>query len=250
MKLLPNETITEAYQRIAFGGISETAKTDVDPDVRNKYNIDKLAKAFNSLDKVDPTSPTWKKVEAAMDKMPPEALKLIVDGKIKFLMWSAITILKYKHKIKYAPGMNEALDGKELDLAKAKKALKDAMKDKVSSSVIAKLRKDVDDLSEAQNCDDEDEDLNENPEDGYDDDEDEDDIDEAKIKKVVRGGKIVKKVDCKPGFKAQDGKCVKISAKEKISRSKGAKKGAKKKKGKSAQIAKKALRSKKKGKNL
>jgi len=96
-------------------------------------------------------------------------------------------------------------------------------------------------MTEAANCCDDE---------GEETDDDEDELDEVARKKVVRGGKIVKKVVCKPGFKFDGKKCTKISAKEKLNRSKGSKRGAKKKKGKSAQIAKKALRSKKKGKNL
>ena len=68
-----------------------------------------------------------------------------------------------------------------------------------------------------------------------------------KIKRVVRGGKKVKKKICKPGYKSDDdGKCVKMSSQEKKSRSKGAKKGAKKKKGQKASIARKRAKSMKK----
>ena len=54
-----------------------------------------------------------------------------------------------------------------------------------------------------------------------------------KIKKVVRGGKVVKKVDCPPGKKAKDGKCVVQTGQEKMARIKAAKKAAKSRKGKS-----------------
>jgi len=48
------------------------------------------------------------------------------------------------------------------------------------------------------------------------------------FKTVIRGGKKVKKLVCRKGFKAQHGKCVKMSAAEKIARAKAAKKAAKK----------------------
>jgi len=58
-------------------------------------------------------------------------------------------------------------------------------------------------------------------------------VDEKEIKKVVRGGKIIKKVKCKAGFKAKGKKCVKIKAKERINKKKGARKMVRSKKGKS-----------------
>jgi len=58
-------------------------------------------------------------------------------------------------------------------------------------------------------------------------------LDEKKMKKVVRGNKIVKKLICKDGFKAQGKKCVKIKAAERINKKKGAKKMVRSKKGKS-----------------
>ncbi len=44
-------------------------------------------------------------------------------------------------------------------------------------------------------------------------------ITEVKIRKVIRGGKIVKKVFCPPGFKAVKKRCVKMSATERRKRS-------------------------------
>ena len=72
-----------------------------------------------------------------------------------------------------------------------------------------------------------------------------------KIKKVVRGGKVVKKVDCPPGKKAKDGKCVVMTGQEKMAKKKAAKKAAKTKKGKSqAGAIKKRKLSMKKSKKL
>ena len=59
------------------------------------------------------------------------------------------------------------------------------------------------------------------------------DLDEAIKKRVVRKGKIVRKLICKPGFKAMGGKkCVKIAASERRLRAKMAKRAAKKRRSK------------------
>ena len=68
-------------------------------------------------------------------------------------------------------------------------------------------------------------------------------ITEVKRKKVVRGGKIMKKVVCPDGKKNVGGKCVRMRNVEKLKRSKTAKKAAKKKKGKLAAIQRKRARS-------
>jgi len=80
---------------------------------------------------------------------------------------------------------------------------------------------------------------------------DDDDLDEKKIKKVVRGNKIVKKVVCKDGFKAKGKKCVKIKAAERINKKKGSRKMVRSKKGKSLNLAnKKRAKSMKKANRL
>ena len=65
---------------------------------------------------------------------------------------------------------------------------------------------------------------------------------EKVIKKVIRGGKIKKKTFCKPGQKAQDGRCVTMRGAEKLSRKIATKKSGKKRAAKS-QVA--ALRKRK-----
>lgn len=71
-------------------------------------------------------------------------------------------------------------------------------------------------------------------------------ITEVQRKKVVRGGKIVKKIVCPEGKKNVGGKCVRMRNIEKLKRSKTAKKAAKKKKGKLGAIQRKRARSMKK----
>lgn len=54
-------------------------------------------------------------------------------------------------------------------------------------------------------------------------------ITEARYKTVYRNGKKVRKLDCPKGKKAKDGRCVRMSSKEKRRRSKAAKKAHRKK---------------------
>ena len=73
-------------------------------------------------------------------------------------------------------------------------------------------------------------------------------LDEAKKKKVIRKGKLVKKTFCPPGRKAKKGKCVTMKATEKAKKKRGAKKGAIKRKGKFGKIKKKRAKAMKKRK--
>ena len=66
---------------------------------------------------------------------------------------------------------------------------------------------------------------------------------EAQRKRVVRGGKVQTKSVCPSGFKAVDGKCVRMSPDELRARSKASKKTARKLKSKRGQIARKKAKS-------
>jgi len=63
------------------------------------------------------------------------------------------------------------------------------------------------------------------------------DVSEVNYKKVVRGGKVVKKVQCRPGYRFDGNSCVKMSSQELRLRGKAAKKAAKHRKGKKSQIS-------------
>lgn len=71
----------------------------------------------------------------------------------------------------------------------------------------------------------------------------EEELNEIKKKRVVRGGKIIRRVFCKPGFKAMGSRCVKMAAKERRLRKKVAKRSARKRKAKSATIQRHRARS-------
>jgi hypothetical protein len=73
-----------------------------------------------------------------------------------------------------------------------------------------------------------------------------DELDEARTERVVRGGKKVRKLKRKPGYKVKNGRYVKISSSEKRKRSRGAKKGARKRKSQKSSIERKRKRSMKK----
>lgn len=74
-------------------------------------------------------------------------------------------------------------------------------------------------------------------------DSDSEQLEEVKKERVVRGGKRVRKVKCKQGYKAVNGKCVRMSSSEKRVRSKAAKRSAKKKKSKKTQTERKRQKS-------
>lgn len=74
---------------------------------------------------------------------------------------------------------------------------------------------------------------------------------EQKIKRVVRKGRVTKKLFCKPGFKAQGGKCVPMSSKEKAIRKRAAvKSGRKRKQQSQAQANRSRKRSLSKRRNI
>lgn len=74
-------------------------------------------------------------------------------------------------------------------------------------------------------------------------DSDTEQLEEVKRERVVRGGKRIRKVKCKQGYKAVNGKCVRMSASERRVRSRAAKRSAKKKKTKKSQIERKRQKS-------
>jgi len=74
----------------------------------------------------------------------------------------------------------------------------------------------------------------------------EDIVGEMQRKKVIRKGKLVKKLFCKPGKKALGNKCVVMKATEKVKRKRMAKKGAIKRKAKMGKILKKRAKAMKK----
>ena len=75
-----------------------------------------------------------------------------------------------------------------------------------------------------------------------------DDLNEARKKKVIRKGKLIKKTFCKKGQKAKGGKCVPMKSKERSRRKMKAKKGAIKRKAKATRIKKKRAKAMRKRK--
>ena len=62
--------------------------------------LKQLQKAYGGINKIDPSSPTYKKMEALIDSMSKDQLKGLAFAKIKFLSMLAATKLRYKHDIK------------------------------------------------------------------------------------------------------------------------------------------------------
>lgn len=71
-------------------------------------------------------------------------------------------------------------------------------------------------------------------------------LDEIAKKRVVRGGKIIRKIPPKKGYKVVNGRYVKMSASEMRVRSKAAKRGARKSRSKKASTVRKRKKSMKK----
>ena len=71
-------------------------------------------------------------------------------------------------------------------------------------------------------------------------------MDEARRKKVIRKGKLKKKLFCPPGQKAKGGRCVTMKSTERSRRRIKAKKGAIKRKAKFGKILKKRAKAMKK----
>ena len=62
--------------------------------------LEMLRKAYGSVNKIDPSSPTYKKMEKMIDGMSQDHLKGLAFAKIKFLSMLAATKLRYKHNVK------------------------------------------------------------------------------------------------------------------------------------------------------
>ena len=77
-----------------------------------------------------------------------------------------------------------------------------------------------------------------------------DELVEARKKKVIRKGKLIKKTFCHKGQKAKGGRCVTMKSKERVKRKMKAKKGAIKRKAKSTRIKKKRAKSMRKRKSF
>ncbi len=77
-----------------------------------------------------------------------------------------------------------------------------------------------------------------------------DEVTEAVRKKVIRKGKVKKKLFCKPGQKAKGGRCVTMKSKERTRRKLKAKKGAIKRKGKMGRIKRKRAKAMRKRKGM
>lgn len=83
----------------------------------------------------------------------------------------------------------------------------------------------------------------------YEDEEDidenltEEELNELAKRRVVRGGKIIRRIFCKPGYKPMNNRCVRMAAAERRVRKKAAKKSARKRRSKTASINRHRARS-------
>ena len=72
-------------------------KKDVEIEEGAKFSasqINKLKSEYSKLQKINPESPAYKKMKAALGKMSKEQLKQIKDAKIKFMQFTASELLR------------------------------------------------------------------------------------------------------------------------------------------------------------
>lgn len=60
----------------------------------SKEQIDKLKTEYEKVNRIDPSSQTYKRLVATLDKMDQETLKQIADAKIKFVSRLALNRVK------------------------------------------------------------------------------------------------------------------------------------------------------------
>ncbi len=60
----------------------------------SKDQIEKLKSEYEKINKIDPSSPTYKKLVDMLNKMDQETLKQIADAKIKFVSALALNRIK------------------------------------------------------------------------------------------------------------------------------------------------------------
>lgn len=63
-------------------------------DLFSKDHIDKLRKEYSTINKVDPSLPTYKKLTDLLDKLNNDQLKQLMDADIKFI--SSLARNRYK----------------------------------------------------------------------------------------------------------------------------------------------------------
>lgn len=73
---------------------------DLEEAAMGPDKLEMLRKAYGSINKIDPSSPTYKKMEKMIDGMNQDHLKGLAFAKIKFLSMLAANKLRYKHNVK------------------------------------------------------------------------------------------------------------------------------------------------------
>ena len=67
----------------------------------SQSQIKKLRDAWGTVERIDPTSNTYKKLDAMLEKMSIEELEIIIDAKIKFVSSLALAkVVRKKMQIK------------------------------------------------------------------------------------------------------------------------------------------------------
>jgi hypothetical protein len=95
VKSLKKKVGTDKAYAFAWAQHNKHGRPDIDEAATfSAAQLDQLKTEYSSLQKIDPSSPTYKKMKDMMGKMSKEQLTQIKDAKIKFLQYTASDLLR------------------------------------------------------------------------------------------------------------------------------------------------------------
>lgn len=124
--------LKQAKEREALSKKKKAIKESFSP-----AQIEKLKSEYSSIDRIDPSSPNYKKLVAMLDKLDTKTLETLAGAKIKFVSGLA------QNRVNRAKMKNEALSPKQKQLDKNKNG-------KIDGSDLSKLRKEDVEIDEAK----------------------------------------------------------------------------------------------------
>ena len=80
------------------GYFDKQVKSQEDAKKLSKSQLATLKKEYAKVDKIDPTTPAYKRMKNKLTSLPTVVLQQIVDAEIKFLQWDAKDIIKGRKK--------------------------------------------------------------------------------------------------------------------------------------------------------
>jgi hypothetical protein len=77
---------------------ADQIKKQIDAKMMKPAQLATLKKEYAKINKIDPTSPAYKRMKLKLSSLPTEVLQQIIDAEIKFLQWDAKDIIKGRNK--------------------------------------------------------------------------------------------------------------------------------------------------------